>query len=108
MVLNGCDPNTVFSFIAGAQGCIWGGANYMPRESVRLFELVASKDIDGAMELWSRMIPSLLYLWRGNYVPKVKAASRLRGFDGGGVRAPLQNLSAGEERELAACLKPLG
>jgi 4-hydroxy-tetrahydrodipicolinate synthase len=107
-VLNGCDPNTVFSFIAGASGCIWGGANYMPRESVRLFELVARGDITGAMELWSRMIPSLLYIWRGNYVPKVKAASRLRGFDGGGVRAPLQNVSASEVQELAACLEPLG
>lgn len=107
-VLNGCDPNTVFSFIAGAQGCIWGGANYMPRESVRLFELVTSGDITGAMDLWSRMIPSLLYIWRGNYVAKVKAASRLRGFDGGGVRAPLQNLSANEMHELMACLEPLG
>jgi 4-hydroxy-tetrahydrodipicolinate synthase len=107
-VMNGCDPNTVFSFIAGAPGCIWGGANYMPRESVALFELVASGDITGAMELWSRMIPSLLYIWRGNYVPKVKAASRLRGFDGGGVRAPLQDLSASEEQELVACLEPLG
>ena len=108
MVLNGCDPYTVFSFIAGAQGCIWGGANYMPRESVRLFELVASNDIAGAMELWARMIPSLLCIWRGNYVPKVKAASRQRGFDGGGVRAPLQDLSVDEARELAACLEPLG
>jgi len=107
-VLNGCDPNTVFSFIAGAQGCIWGGANYMPRESVRLFELVASNDIAGAMALWSRMIPSLLYLWTGNYVPKVKAACRLRGFDGGGVRAPLQNLSVDDVHELAASLEPLG
>jgi 4-hydroxy-tetrahydrodipicolinate synthase len=107
-VLNGCDPNTVFSFIAGAQGCIWGGANYMPRESVRLFELATSSDITGAMELWSRMIPSLLYIWRGKYVAKVKAASRLRGFDGGGVRAPLQDLSAEEMQELMACLEPLG
>jgi len=107
-VLNGCDPNTVFSFIAGAQGCIWGGANYMPRESVRLFELVASNDIAGAMKLWSRMIPSLLYIWKGNYVAKVKAASRQRGFDGGRVRAPLRDLSVDEERELAACLEPLG
>ena len=107
-VLNGCDPNTVFSFIAGAQGCIWGGANYMPRESVRLFELVTSGDITGAMELWSRMIPSLLYIWRGNYVAKVKAASRMRGFDGGGVRAPLQNLSTNEMHELVVCLEPLG
>jgi len=107
-VLNGCDPITVFAFIAGAQGCIWGGANYMPRESVQLFDLVKGGDVAGAMELWSRMIPSLLYIWRGNYIPKVKAASRQRGFDGGSVRAPLRNLSADEARELAACLEPLG
>jgi len=55
-----------------------------------------------------RMIPSLLYIWRGNSVPKVKVASRLRGFDGGGARAPLQNLSVDEEHELAACLEPPG
>ena len=107
-VLNGCDTNTVFAFIAGAQGCIWGGANYMPQESVQLFEQVASGDIAGAMELWTRMIPSLLYIWRGDYIPKVKAASRLRGFDGGSVRAPLQNLSSDEERVLASCLESLG
>ena len=106
-VLNGCDPNTVFAFIAGAQGCIWGGANYMPRESVRLYDLVASGDIAGAMALWSRMIPSLLCIWRGNYIPKVKAASRQRGFDAGSVRAPLTELSTDELRELAASLEPL-
>ncbi|MCP4387969.1 MAG: dihydrodipicolinate synthase family protein, partial [Gammaproteobacteria bacterium] len=92
----------------GAQGCIWGGANYMPRESVQLYELIKGGDIPAAMDLWSRMIPSLLYIWRGNYIPKVKAASRQRGFDGGSVRAPLRNLSADEARELAACLEPLG
>ena len=106
-VLNGCDPNTVFAFIAGAQGCIWGGANYMPHESVQLYDLVASGDIAGAMALWSRMIPSLLCIWRGNYIPKVKAASRQRGFDGGSVRAPLTELSTDELRELAASLEPL-
>jgi 4-hydroxy-tetrahydrodipicolinate synthase len=106
-VLNGCDPNTVFAFIAGAQGCIWGGANYMPRESVRLYDLVTSGDHAGAMALWSRMVPSLLYIWRGQYIPKVKAACRLRGFDGGGVRAPLQNLSKEALPELEACLENL-
>ena len=106
-VLNGCDPNTVFSFIAGAPGCIWGGANYMPRESVQLYELVGSGDISAAMRLWSRMIPSLLYIWRGNYIPKVKAASRLRGFDGGSVRVPLRDLTKEETRTLTASLEPL-
>ena len=107
-VLNGCDTTTVFAFIAGAQGCIWGGANYMPRESVQLFEQAASGDIAGAMALWSRMIPSLLFIWSGNYVAKVKAACRQRGYDGGSVRPPLQEISSDEARTLAACLEPLG
>jgi len=106
-VLNGCDPNTVFAFIAGAPGCIWGGANYMPRESVELYNLVASGDHAAAMTLWQRMIPSLLYIWRGQYIPKVKAACRMRGFDGGSVRAPLQNLDKAQLAELEACLDPL-
>ena len=54
------------------------------------------------------IVKPLLYLWQGNYVPKIKAASRLRGIDAGGVRAPLQELSPDEERELAARLEPLG
>ena len=107
-VLNGCDTTTVFAFIAGAQGCIWGGANYMPRESVQLFEQAASGDIAGAMALWSRMIPSLLFIWSGNYVSKVKAACRHRGYDGGSVRAPLQEISSDETHTLASCLEPLG
>jgi dihydrodipicolinate synthase/N-acetylneuraminate lyase len=59
------------------------------------------------MALWQRMIPSLLCIWRGQYIPKVKAASRLRGFDGGSVRAPLQNLDAAALTELETCLEPL-
>ncbi|MDC1288154.1 dihydrodipicolinate synthase family protein [Gammaproteobacteria bacterium] len=106
-VLNGADPNTVFSFIAGTRGCIWGGANYMPREAVQLYQLVVSGEINAAMQLWSRMIPSLLFIWRGQYIPKVKAACRMRGFDGGAVRAPLRELDAASERLLAQSLEPL-
>jgi 4-hydroxy-tetrahydrodipicolinate synthase len=103
-VLNGADPTTVFSMIAGATGTIWGGANYMAKECVALYELVSSGDISGAMSLWNKMIPSLLYIWEGNYIPKVKAACRLRGLDGGSVRAPLRPISLSEENELAKCL----
>jgi len=107
-VLNGADPTTVFALIAGATGAIWGAANYMPSESVRLYDLVAAGDLTGAMNLWSTMVPSLLYIWEGNYIAKVKAASQLRGFDGGPVRQPLLPLSESVARELAATLEPLG
>jgi len=107
-VLNGADPTTVYALIAGATGAIWGAANYIPRECVRLYELVIAADLTAAMKLWSTMIPSLLYIWQGNYIAKVKAASRLRGFDGGPVRRPLLPLSESETAELAASLEPLG
>ena len=107
-VLNGADPTTVYALIAGATGAIWGAANYMPRECVRLYDLVVAADLTAAMALWSTMIPSLLYIWQGNYIAKVKAASQLRGFDGGPVRRPLLPLSESETRELAASLEPLG
>ena len=107
-VLNGADPTTVYALIAGATGAIWGAANYMPSECVRLYDLVATGDLTAAMKLWSTMIPSLLYIWQGNYIAKVKAASRLRGFDGGPVRRPLLPLSESETAELAASLEPLG
>ncbi|MEM7562484.1 MAG: dihydrodipicolinate synthase family protein [Pseudomonadota bacterium] len=106
-VLNGCDPTTLFALMAGATGCIWGGANYMPREAVQLYEQVKAGQHAEALSLWQRMLPSLLFVWAGKYIPKVKAASRLRGFDGGSVRAPLQNLGAEEQRQLEACLEPL-
>jgi len=37
-----------------------------------------------------------------------QAAARLRGFDGGAVRAPLREISADEARQLAEALEPLG
>ena len=107
-VLNGADPTTVFALMAGATGTIWGGSNYMPKECVRLYELVASGDFKAAMDLWATMIPSLLYIWSGNYIAKVKYASQLRGFGAGGVRRPLTPLSDGEKRTLATALQSLG
>ncbi|MDH5356752.1 MAG: dihydrodipicolinate synthase family protein [Gammaproteobacteria bacterium] len=106
-VLNGADPTTVFALMAGATGTIWGGANYMPKECVRLYHLVASGDFNAAMDLWATMIPSLLYIWSGNYIAKVKYASRFRGFDGGALRRPLTPLSAEEERILTSRLQTL-
>ncbi|MCP4430995.1 MAG: dihydrodipicolinate synthase family protein, partial [Gammaproteobacteria bacterium] len=99
-VLNGCDTTTVFALMAGAPGVIWGGANYMPKEAVSLYKLVAEGNHQAALELWQKMIPSLIYIWHGDYIPAVKSACRMRDFDGGSVRKPVRALSAVEERLL--------
>jgi len=99
-VLNGCDTTTVFALMAGAPGVIWGGANYMPKEAVMLYKLVSEARHQAALELWQKMIPSLIYIWHGDYIPAVKSACRIRGFDGGSVRKPVRPLSTRDEKIL--------
>ena len=106
-VLNGADLNTPFSFIAGCPGAIWGAANFVPREAVELYELVQEKQYDSAMALWRRMFPSVAYCEFSDYIPAVKAACRLMGYDGGTVRAPVCEIGPEKEEELAAALASL-
>jgi 4-hydroxy-tetrahydrodipicolinate synthase len=107
-VLNGCDTTTVFALMAGATGVIWGGANYMPNEAVKLYQLSSAGNHQAALELWARMIPSLIYIWHGDYIPAVKSACRMRGCEGGSVRKPVRALGAEDEKLLAKSLEPLG
>ncbi|PBB35502.1 dihydrodipicolinate synthase family protein [Mesorhizobium sp. WSM3868] len=106
-VLNGCDTTTLYALLAGARGVIWGAANYMPYEAVRLYELVTARQYDEAFQLWQRMLPSLLFIWRGPYTPSVLRAAQLRGFGTGNVRKPLRRLSSEQEAALRHSLGPL-
>jgi 4-hydroxy-tetrahydrodipicolinate synthase len=106
-VLNGADPTAPFAFMAGACGTIWGGANYMPREAVKLFDLVQARDYDAALALWALMFPSIHYIWLNDYIPAVKAACRLMGYDGGTVRPPVCEIGPEAQAALAEALAPL-
>lgn len=107
-VLNGADPIAVYAFMAGSVGAIWGCANYMPKECVRLWNLVQIKDFESAITLWNKMLPSLIWMWNNDYIPAMKSAVRMRGYEGGGVRKPLRPISADDEKALAATLEILG
>lgn len=106
-VLNGCDTTTIYALMAGARGAIWGGANYMPHEAVRLYDLVVDRQYGEALELWGRMLPSLLFIWRTHYTPSVVRASQLRGYGTGNVRKPLKKLTQEQETALRVSMKPL-
>jgi len=107
--LNGNDPVTLYSFIAGAKGAIWGAANYMPEETVKLYELTRAGDYAKALELWQRMLPSLLFVCAGfgHYLSAVLRASQLRGFGNGNVRKPLRALGRKYEQALRDSLAAL-
>jgi len=106
-VLNGCDTTTVYALMAGATGVIWGGANYMPHESVKLYDYVADKQYSMALELWQKMLPSLLFIWSAPYTPSVVRAAQLRGYGTGNVRRPLKKLDQHQDAGLRDALKPL-
>lgn len=106
-VLNGADTLAVYAFMAGTVGCIWGGANYMPHECVRLYDLVQRGDHAGALVLWKRMLPSLLHIWTNDYMQCVVRAAQYRGMGLGNVRRPLQPLSGDAEAAMLATLAPL-
>jgi 4-hydroxy-tetrahydrodipicolinate synthase len=93
--------------MAGTKGVIWGGANYMPHEAVRLYELVSAGQHGDALVLWKRMLPSLLFIWRMHYTPSVLRAAQLRGYGTGNVRRPLRKLTAEQDKALQEALAPL-
>lgn len=106
-ILNGADPIAPFTFMLGTAGTIWGCANIFPREAVQLFELIEAGRIAESLALWQRMFPIVNYCWQNDYIPAVKAACRQMGFDGGSVRAPVCEVGAEAEAQIAAALAPL-
>lgn len=106
-VLNGGDTLTLYAFLAGTKGAIWGAANYMPHEAVNLYNLVQEKRLDDAFALWNRMLPSLLLVQTTNYIPAVLYAAHLRGFGTGNLRKPQRRITEQEATVLKAALQPL-
>lgn len=106
-VLNGADTTTVYALMAGATGVIWGGANYMPREAVALYDHIHAGRHAEALALWKKMLPSLLHIWTTEYIQAVLAAAKHRGYGTGNVRKPLRNWDRQKRDAMIATLAPL-
>lgn len=108
VIFNGADPISFESLMAGVTGCIWGAVNVMPRECVKLYNLVTSGDLVSARELWDKMLPANMFFWSHVYNASVKTATKLTGRKMGACRKPVQPLNDIELAELKVALKPLG
>ena len=82
-IFNGGDPITFPALVAGCVGCVWGSVNFLPDESVTLYQLVSSGQLNEAASLWRKLVDSQLFVWSHQYNASVKAAARHRGFDVG-------------------------
>ncbi len=110
-VFNGADPYAPYSLMAGSVGMIWGAANFMPDECVKLYELIDQGKFSEAMKLWDCMKAICLWLW-GNrhdidYLSGVKAATRLTGRDMGGTRKPLPPVPSSARHDIRLALSKL-
>ncbi|MEM9204176.1 MAG: dihydrodipicolinate synthase family protein [Actinomycetota bacterium] len=96
-VLAGADPLAPFAAMAGAAGWIWGAANVMPHECVKLWELVQAGDHAGALQLWAQMLPANMFFWENNvdaeYNSAVKTATNLVGRPVGPCRRPVMPMT---------------
>jgi 4-hydroxy-tetrahydrodipicolinate synthase len=99
---------TFQALVAGCVGCIWGGVNAMPREAVRLYELVSAGKVADAAALWQRLLPAQIFFWTHDYNPSVKLATNLMGRKVGACRMPLQPLGKEDQRDLKRALAALG
>ena len=107
-VLNGGDPISFYSLLAGCVGSVWGAANLMPEECVALYNLVKSGKLIEAEDLWRRMFPANIFFWNNVYNAAVKAATNLSGRKVGPCRKPTLPLTKTEMEKLKEALKPLG
>ena len=109
------DKMTVFagilgyeSFWLGAQGWVAVCSNFLPRDSARLFELVADhKDQVNALALYRRMLPLIKMVGGHRYVAASKVALGYMGLPVGIPRAPRLPLPDADTAELKAHLDRL-
>ncbi len=103
---NGWDTLTFGALATGATGAVWGMANLLPEQAVKLYEALAiNGDLAEGRRLWAALWPVCNILESHNYVAAIKAGLDEIGLSAGPLRAPLQPISAADSAELAVTLR---
>jgi 4-hydroxy-tetrahydrodipicolinate synthase len=97
------------SFWLGAEGWVAVCSNLLPKESARLFELVADKrDQPGALALYKRILPIVRWVGGQRYVSATKAGFAMMGRPVGPPRPPRLPLPEADAATLRKDLQALG
>ena len=110
------DKMTVFagilgyeSFWLGAQGWVAVCSNLLPRDSAKLFELVADqRDQPAALALYKKILPIVRWVGGQRYVSATKAGFNMMGRPVGPPRPPRLPLAAADAEILRKDLSKLG
>jgi 4-hydroxy-tetrahydrodipicolinate synthase len=106
-VLVGGDDWALEGFCAGATGWVSGVADVVPAECVALWDACRAGDLDGAREVYRRILPLARFDMTPKLVQYFKAAMDERGLVGGDCRPPRMPLTEAERAELRAALRAL-
>lgn len=110
-VLCGVDPLAPYALSAGAVGMIWGCANIMPHECVKLIELIDAGRWPEALELWQLMWPTNAFMWENEldigFLPGVKTATEMIGRQMGPLRRPQMPVTGAGRLAIEAALSTL-
>ncbi len=105
-LFNGWDTLTFGALATGAKGSVWGMANLLPEQAVRLFEAIAIKgDLAEGRRLWQGLWKVNDLLESHNYVAAIKGGLEAIGESAGPVRAPIQPVSAEVRDEIGAAVR---
>ncbi|WP_092460877.1 dihydrodipicolinate synthase family protein [Thermoflavifilum thermophilum] len=97
-ILCGVDPIAMESLLMGASGWVGGLVNAFPRETVLLYHLVQSRQIDKALQVHRWFLPLLELDLSPKLVQYIKLAASITGIGAEYVRPPRLPL-VGEERQ---------
>jgi len=92
----------------GVSGGVLALGNIAPTESVAMYELFRSGELQEGRELYLRMLPVNMAVTSRWGVSGLKAAMDMRGWYGGPPRLPLQELGGEQRRELSGILMEAG
>lgn len=107
-VLTGNGPLLYAALCAGATGGILAVGCVAPHVAVKIYRAVEALDHEGARELQRRLTPLALAVTKRYGIGGLKAALDLIGYNGGCVRAPLQDASEETRGEIARLLEECG
>jgi 4-hydroxy-tetrahydrodipicolinate synthase len=102
---NGSNPLALEAFGAGAVGWCTAAPNLSPQLTIDLYEASRVGDLHKARELFYKQLPVLEFILKGGLPTTIKAGLRLKGFDAGVPRSPLQQLTVEDTQKLSELLK---
>lgn len=106
-LFNGSNPLALEAFAAGAVGWCTAAPNLIPRWPVKLYEACMAGDLETARTVFYAQLEVLQFILKGGLPTTIKAGLRLRGFEAGSPRLPLNAQDADATAQLKTLLDKL-